>query len=515
MTTRKFNSLKKRLLEHGDLTALREILNDADAAEKINTDPELVAYIESQDNLVDLYDQILTDEEREAWHKALNNIMDLVAEITPFAKKASNLLGGFAETLSKARFDLLDPSWISNKLIDGLSEDVMRAHLDAWKEIEPYLEEILKRPEYKDLTLSELLIEKHTDESGNEYTLFQKVREEIEAEREKQERDKLPHGKHIRKGIMFNDAPNAVFMSGVYDTLWGKTAAEIAELNNQLTFNAKARSDKKNDHVLIYMAFSFDELPDEIKRAFSFFDYRVYTAICGIRKRGYLKTNITQISEMAGFGIPNGALTAKIRESIEKMSRVRLYYDNTEYYGSENYDDDRIIDYRYMLNAEIQERRSSKTKKLKEAEIILGILEPPLYRVAERKGQVFEIPVKALQTPLPKTDKNIILENYLIETIHNMKTGYRKSRDILYDTMLKAIGQTRRDERHYIINGNKKKPARLEVLLKHYQSINMIEGFNMKSDRVTIILPVKKIGDGDQDKGNVENNKGMQKKQSK
>lgn len=162
MNNRKYNSLKKKLLQ-GDKQAFHELYlsPDEEVNERTLNDAEIMAYLEEHE----IY-EFLTDEEKEV------------------IEKAKELIAKYCELIEEYGGNILNA-------VQDIS-NIFFAAVDAAKEAQPYLDEILKRPEYANLTPRQLLTEKHTDENGEEYTIFQRIREEIREKKENKASALLP-----------------------------------------------------------------------------------------------------------------------------------------------------------------------------------------------------------------------------------------------------------------------------------------------------------------------------------
>lgn len=494
MTERQYNSLKKKLLQ-GDRQAHRAILDDAEASEKAANDLDIIRYLDQQEDIVDYLDGVLTEQEQESLNAAWSTIADAYNRIAEIGEQLGSKFVGIANSIT----EMLDPVFAVANII-GNSEFWEQAS-KAWKEAEPYMEEILSRPEYANLTAHQLLVEKHIDENGKEYTIFQKVREEIR-EREEKERALpatipgakgkalLPGSANLRKLLQAKDAPNMISIKGS-DMLWNLTKEELAITNNQfsflpLLFQKYGAEYGAGDDTYITIAFNFDE----VEEPFSSFSqkYRaVHDATENLRRKGYRRVTLEDIFNNSALSKGKPAESSDLKfiyEALKVLRSIKVLYDSSHDYKSyQKKQGDFVIREGRLLDIQGFDYAFSD-KQLKSIIVLLGDMPAPIFNAAIIKGQSYTIPKKVVQTPLQKNDNMLKLQSYMIESIEFMKDPKKpRSREILIETMLNRLGKPGdRKYKERLIT----KPGYLVTLLDYWKDIKYIKGYEITWDRIII-----------------------------
>ena len=252
--------------------------------------------------------------------------------------------------------------------------------------------------------------------------------------------------------------------------VWSTKAEDYGQL---IGLNLTAEKDKGNKSDQLIGSYSIIMDEEELKKAgitlskkLTAFDERVYCAI-GSSESEY--TSINKIHyDMGNTTKPNDKQKDRIRKSLDKMRKTDITFENESEAKKYNYD---LFKYKgYLLPVEYIEAISSgKTI----ADAIHIIKELPLFQFARQRGQITAVPVKLLQSPINKTDKNLAIENYLIKRIKR-KNGEKK---ILYKTLFENAGVTDKDEKT-------RTKATVNTLMEFYKNSGFIKSFTNTKDGI-------------------------------
>lgn len=246
--------------------------------------------------------------------------------------------------------------------------------------------------------------------------------------------------------------------------------------NGQIGIAAEKRDSKKQ--LTILYSINFDALGDNvtITRKLEPFDKRVYLAVSALYNAGNSIISFSQIYRtMGNTHSPSPRDIDKIADSIAKMAAARVTLDNTQEAKSYNYDK-----FTYAAPLLPMERLEGVINgKAVEAAIHL-FREPPLVSFARGRKQLTTIERRLLETPVNKTDQNLLLEDYLIERIAHAKAGRQPSK-ILYSTLYAEARITTKKQRQRA--GDK-----LGAILGHYVKCGYIKGFAEEGDGIRIDL---------------------------
>ena len=246
--------------------------------------------------------------------------------------------------------------------------------------------------------------------------------------------------------------------------------------NGQIGIAAEKRDSKKQ--ITILYSINFDALGDNVSitRKLEPFDKRVYLAVSALYNAGNSIISFSQIYRtMGNTHSPNAHDIEKISDSIAKMAAARVSLDNTQEAKSYNYDK-----FTYTASLLPMERLEGVINgKAVEAAIHL-FREPPLVSFARGRKQITTIERQLLETPVNKTDQNLLLEDYLIERIAHAKTG-RQPAKILYETLYAEARITTKKQRQRA--GDK-----LGAILGHYVKCGFIKGYTDEGDGIRIDL---------------------------
>ena len=300
------------------------------------------------------------------------------------------------------------------------------------KALEPFLAAelpaIRAQPGYETLTLED--IESYIGLDGqtiakeyNGQPIPQAIREAIDRAAEAAYKAEYPEATARRASIVQYPVDK------VNSNLW--TRIQGTDSGGQLKmWPLKVEKDGSEKELSILCAIDFSDLEDagvKITKRLMPFDKRVYIAISALYNAGNKIISLTQVYyAMGNTGKPAAYQIQKIQDSITKMSGARVYVDNTQ----------EITVYKYprfkydgpLLPIE----RATAIVNGKIADAAIHIFrEPPVMTFARQRKQITTITVKALQSPISKTDANLLIDDYLIERIAHAKNG-RQPKKILY-----------------------------------------------------------------------------------
>lgn len=270
------------------------------------------------------------------------------------------------------------------------------------------------------------------------------------------------------------DKPNAVIWDLITD------AAETTP-GGQLRWKIDTSPNKSKQDTIILYGIDFEELPAGVKitKQLTQYDKRVHIAAAALYNAGNEITSVTQIySAMGNSGKPKEGDIKKIYDSLTKMGAAHVYIDNSqEAQTLKGYD-------KFIYDGALLpfERVSAYINgKLTESAIHL-FREPPLMTFARQRSQITTIPRKVLESPINKTDANLLIDDYLLERIGRMKNPKNNAkRKMLFATIydhckIKTPMQKQRA------------PEKIRRYLEHYKKCGWIKGYTEDKDGITIQL---------------------------
>jgi len=372
-------------------------------------------------------------------------------------------------------FDIVDETgeavdW--SAIIDGL-----KAGQDRIDALTPFLEaelpEIHKHPGYEDMQAEELKIFLGLDgetilDAPDGEPIPEFIREAIQRAQAAAYKAGLPTSKAKRAEIIQYPVDK------VNSTIWNLLQETTGR---QVKFALKAEKDGSKKPLNIYYSIDFDQLEEtgiKITKKLQPFDKRVYIAISALYNAGNNVITLTQIYfAMGNTGRPPKYTLQKIQDSITKMTLARVFVDNTE--ESQTYSYPRFKYDGALLPLE----RASAVVNGQLADAAIHIFrEPPVMTFAKQRRQITSITVKVLQSPISKTDANLMIDDYLIERITAAKNRNKPSK-ILYETLYEKTGITTKNQRT-------RAPEKIKTYLDHYKSCGLITGYKMLKDGIQI-----------------------------
>lgn len=247
--------------------------------------------------------------------------------------------------------------------------------------------------------------------------------------------------------------------------------------------NQLHKTRKKQKEINIWYSIDFDNSDNiNIHTELNIFDKYVYMAVANLYNAGNSYVTPTSIYHaMGGVNTPGKKQQDAILESVRKMMSARITLDNTEEAAAYNYVTNHIDD--VLLPCRI--KKIEVNGKLTSSGIYLRG-EPPLMEWARERNQITTFPLAVLQTPINRTDDNLILADYLRQRIARIKNSTGNN-VILISTILKQLKidtLTPTNQK----NIKKRLPEKLQKLFDYWQSINHIKGYTLTKDRITIAI---------------------------
>ena len=257
----------------------------------------------------------------------------------------------------------------------------------------------------------------------------------------------------------------------VNSTIWGLLERDTA---GQIMFRAEKAGSKKEINILY--SIDFDALGEGVKitKRLMPYDKRVYIAVSALFNAGNSIITLTQIYYAMGYtGRPGSNDLERINASITKMLGANIYISNEQEAAAYKYD--KFVYKGSLLPYEQVEAVANG--QLVDAAIHL-FREPPVITFAKQRKQVTSIDVKLLQSPISKTDGNLLIDDYLIERISRAKNGKQPHR-ILYKTLYEKAKITDKKQRQRAAD-------KIKRYLEHYQKCGMITRYTMEADGITV-----------------------------
>ena len=253
----------------------------------------------------------------------------------------------------------------------------------------------------------------------------------------------------------------------------------------ELGINLANPKDRKRgiQRVMTY-SINFEELEDAgIAPRLEPYDRRVYEALSSLwghvtNDTGQETFSLKDIHYAMGYtSEPSSGAKKKINDSITKMSRAHIAVDN--------FDESSVYKYphfKYDASLLPMERITGYV----DGQITDGLIhlfrEPPLFTFAREREQFTSYSVRLLQTPLNKTNKNLMVEDYIREQIAWMKnkgSSANRSNKITFADLFKEARIVRRDDKA-------RQKKNVVKLLEHYIKCGWIEGYKEAADGFTI-----------------------------
>ena len=414
----------------------------------------------------------MSDSHLNDWQSKIKNAQNLLSKIMSTNKPIplDEIKREITDTLSpidnltKSKYWKTIQSHISN-LIENANK--INELLKILNELHPYIEFELKKEKYSKRSITDLL-NSDDKESNN---LLRQLLVSIKLSYEK---DRLP--KSIFKKAKTIEYP----LDKINNKIWKL----LEEDNNEIIkFAMESKVDKKHGKQIdcIY-TINFDDFGDDITitKKLLPFDKRVYISISALFNAGNNIITLTQIYYAMGcIGKPGSNNIKRINESISKMMGAKIYVNNSD--ESKVYKYKKFIYDGALLPAE---RISSIVNgQLSNASIHL-FREPPIVSFAKQRNQITTISIEMLQSPISKTDNNLLIEDYLIERISKAKSN-SKSHRILFKTFYEHINLPD-DSLDQKKHARQRLPKKVQIYLDYYIKCNYIKNYNIDHNGITV-----------------------------
>lgn len=377
-------------------------------------------------------------------------------------------------------------------IIDNNEE--LKANLAEWEQLQPYLEEEIKKPIYEGKSIDDLLADGYEDDEGNiiEGNLFDKA---VAAARAAMIEDKAPTV-DIKSFIDYTqaiDKPNNKIWSLLETDSKKQLPGQIGVTTLNIGVENEADKAAGIERNISY-SISFSDLneADPVMKRLTPFDKRVYFAIANLYKNGNEWISSTMIYHyMGNTGAPNSTQRKKILDSVKKMMGAIIEMSNIGELFPELHPEAKPYNYPQfeytgtLLHAEFIPAVING-KYVDDAIHILRL--PIMFEFALRRKQITTFNRKVLELPLDQRDSTLQLEDYLIENIQQMKSG-RRNKKMLYATIYKELNVTAPMQQ----SRTKDKILTCLDYWKTEDSEHFIRAYKQEADGITIILePTKK-----------------------
>ncbi len=286
----------------------------------------------------------------------------------------------------------------------------------------------------------------------------------------------------LKAGLLTSTARRADIVEYPVDKLdhemW-KQLREPTGNQTKLFLPLKAEKDGSDKELTIQYSIDFAALDTagiKITKRLMPFDKLVYIAIAALYNAGNKVISLTQVYyAMGNTGKPATYQIQKIQDRITKMTGARVYIDNLDETTTYNYP-------RFKYDGPLLPvERATAIVNGKIADAALHLFrEPPVMTFAKQRKQITTITVKMLQSPISKTDANLLIDDYLIERIAKAKRNSKKVK-ILYSTLYEAAQITTKNKRS-------RAPEKIKTYLDHYKESGFISEYTMLPDGIQIFF---------------------------
>lgn len=256
----------------------------------------------------------------------------------------------------------------------------------------------------------------------------------------------------------------------VNSKLWGLMPNHEAAL--------KAESDNSKEQANIYLMLEFDDIKGlSISRPLTYYDKKVFLAVCNLKEQGNDVVTTTQIYRaMGNRSKPNATDREKMLKSLELMSMARVSLDNTE--EANLYPKYDKVKMRFnLLNTIILE--GYKNRHI--IEDAIKIEQSPLFIFSKNRKQITKAPIELLESPISQTEANLQLEDYLLRRIAQMKNKNELKRTIILETIYNNCDVTTSKQKARL-------PEKITRILDHYKKIQWIKGYTIDDKSIKIKL---------------------------
>ena len=347
----------------------------------------------------------------------------------------------------------------------------------------------LREYDFEDETLLLMIEEKVAEwyERPDNWHRPQDRPQDLEARQKMSNRRLSP--KIIAKEVLGIDYP----VDKVNGNIWN--LLDSAPKNGQLAirFNMAKHNSGKAANVLY--SIDFNDLGHEVSitKQLTPFDKRVMISAAALYNAGNTIVSVSQIYEkMGNTGRPSAKAIEKINESLTKLRAAHVYItnewgeDREATWGQSEKSTYRKADvFKYDGSILPMERVSAYINgQLVESAIKL-FREPPLVSFARSRDQITTVSTKLLQSPVNKTDQNLMIDDYLIDRIAKMKRAAANKKQ----TVTKILFSTLFDSCKIKSKMQKSRaPEKIKAYLDYYQKCGFIHGYTVLPDGIDISI---------------------------
>ena len=349
--------------------------------------------------------------------------------------------------------------------------EMYRKMAPTWQEfaqLEPFLEQVITAPEFKGLTIDEL-IAAGEDPDGKPIpgTLWAKAWNDAKVA---WITDKVTTQAKRTENLDFP-------LDKVNSEVWGLLENDT---HGQIGFNMAKRD--SDEPLLTYYSINFDELANleniKITKHLTAFDKIIYIAAAALYNAGNEWITATQIYYLMGNDrskTPNAAQLDKILAGVRKMRNAGIYIDNSE--EAKKYD---YPVFRYEASLFPLEIVTATINGKTTGAAIHLLREPPLMTFARERRQVTTIDTRLLAAPISKTESHLAIQDYLLERIARAKRDGKKQERILYAKIAEKTNNT----------GAKRSRVQeaVKIYLQHFKAETWITDFTTDKDGITAML---------------------------
>ena len=408
---------------------------------------EGASLVNETDKRLDELRALATPGEKQATHPPAQQML---GELVALLKQQNNLIDDFVKAVKSDADAGGRPGWRTLATVLAL--------------FSPYIEQELKSPKYANKTVFDFILETEFDSDGR-LSPSSAICKLINAAAARQK----------PLGFRTNPIVKTLYpMDKMNSVTYGRSVEDYEK-----TLEINVASKKSDKTINVTYSVNFEALDASVSRSLSHFDKQVCIAAAAHYAAGNNVVSLSQIhTAMGGTGRPSPSQIARIGASVDKLAKTEITIDNTEeaiaYKGRK-----KVVDKEMIITC--KRRDAYINGHLTEGAIFMFDLPAPI-RFARDRGQIITLDLKVLQSPMNKTEENLILQDYLIRRISRKGDPRR----ILMSTLLSKIG----------VRGSRQKKWRalekVKALLEYYKEIGFIADFKLEPDAICIEQPVKK-----------------------